>query len=74
MLKIPENIEISFTAKLTEEGIDFFQQLPSFPDKCPSCGFSHDSKLWVRKGDIFECDNCRYILQESEIWHSIIEP
>ena len=74
MLKKPESIEIKFTAELTDEGIDFLRQMPRFPDKCPSCEFSHDGKLWVKNGDIFQCDNCKYGLQESDVWFSIIEP
>lgn len=70
-----KNIEISFTMELTAEGVEMFQDLVgNFPNFCPSCKFTHDSKLWVRnKQDVFECANCKYILQDSDLWHSVIE-
>ena len=63
----------TFSGKLTPEGKDFLDSLDKFPDVCPQCDFTHEENLWIKEKDFFVCNNCKYILREKDVWHSIIE-
>lgn len=64
-------INLSFTVTLDRENPEVEELLAmcaSYPHYCPSCNFTHDSALWVRKDENFVCSNCGYILKENDCW------
>lgn len=44
----------------------------SLPTFCPSCDFSHERKLWFRRGSKMFCHKCGYELRKKDYWHNEI--
>lgn len=42
----------------------------TLPNFCPNCDYTHERKLWFRRGAYMFCNKCGYRLQKSDYWLS----
>lgn len=49
-------------------GAEIYSVCPTLPNFCPDCDYTHEKKLWFRRGAVMLCHRCGYQLKKNDYW------